>query len=253
MLPTQTDQITLRKILRYLMPQNRHHKDQIFRVLMLQVYFTFIQALPLISIMAFVMGCAISLQANLGLSLVGGGGRIGEIFVMIICREAAPLAASILMIARSATAVAAETATMKQQREVEALTLMGIDPIEYVFAPRIIAGAISAFCLAFVFIIVALCGTWFAANYSRTVTFSDLINSVIIVITKGDIAFFVLKTIIPGLGIFWIACKSGLSLKKAPFEIPIQTINAVVEGLTFVMAAQFILSAINYTINGFHF
>jgi phospholipid/cholesterol/gamma-HCH transport system permease protein len=160
----------------------------------------------------------------------------------MVFRIFAPLLSAILIIARSCTAVATETAVMKYNREIEALELMGIPAVDYVFTPRIVAGAISNFCMAFSFVVIAFFGTWLSKNWFASMAMSHLFDQVCKAITIEDVIFFVLKTVIGGAGIFWIACKKGLGLKKGSFEVPTIAMQAVVDGniWTFVIHGFFI-------------
>ncbi len=242
--------IPLKEVFLALFPSNKFKFYQIWRVVLMQTYFTFIQGIPLLSFISLCVGAAISFQASLGLSIIGAGERLGEIWVFVIFREATPLFTAIFMTARSVTAVASEVATMKQHKEIEALELMGISTIEYVFSPRIAAGMISAFCLATTFAFFSLLGTWLSTNLDNPLNLIEFLSKVSKTFTFADLIFFLLKTTVAGLGIFWIGCLSGLSLKKASFEVPIVTINAVVSSLAFAIFSQLTLSLIFYLIFG---
>ena len=217
-----------------------------------QVYYTFNQALFPLCILAILIAVTVSVQAGLGLSVIGASSRIGELWVWMVFRVFGPLLSALLIIARSCTAVTTETAVMKYDKEIEALELMGIPAVDFVFAPRIIAGAISGFCMAFSFVVIAFFWTWLAKNWFASMTLEYLFESVSRAITLDDIIHFVLKTTMVGAGIFWMSCKIGLSLKKASNEIPGLAMHAVIDCSfwTFIIHGLFIILYIMS--HGFH-
>ena len=130
----------------------------VITVISAQIYFTGVQALPLISVLALASGSIVIMQSNMQLTLLGGAEMIGNLLVVIIVREISPLLTALVVIARSGTAVASELGNMKVNRETEALELMGINPLSYIVFPRLVGGVLSVLALAFYFIVVALIG-----------------------------------------------------------------------------------------------
>ncbi len=225
-------------------------KRELLRVTLIQIYFTFIQAIPLIFVIGFASGAAVSFQAEVGLSITGGNEHLGKILVVILFREVCPLLASLLLITRSATAVSAELATMKVGLEIESLETMGIPIEEHVLRPRVWAGTISIVCIAYALFISSILGAWLGSNFSSYFPFDQLLNSLASSFFPEDIFFFIFKTTIIGALIMKVACDRGLSLKKASFEVPIVTNMAVVDCLFVSLSAQALISGLLYLIHG---
>jgi len=240
------------EIIRALFSKSAAEAREFSRVVLLQVYFTFNQAILLLTVIAIVLSIAVSMQVGLGLSVIGATGRTGELWMWVVFRIFGPLFTAIIIITRSCTAVAVETAVMKYNREIEALELMGIPVVEYVFTPRIVAGAISSFCMTFFFVVIAFFGTWLSKNWFSLMPLSQLYELISRAITIEDVIFFILKTVIVGAGIFWIACKTGLSLKRGSFEIPVIAMNAVVDGYIWMFVTHGFFTAVFIMIYGFH-
>lgn len=243
---------SLTDFLKALISRRRGEIKEISKVVLFQVYFTFIQALPYIIPLALAAGVAIMVQGASSLSKFGAVEKLGQIWVMIILREIAPLIAGILVLARSGTAVAAELASMKVHKEIEALEMMGIPPLEYIVAPRIMAGGISTFCMGVCTLIFAFIGSAISANLLLNFGMEEFLRQVVQNILFDDLIFFILKTSIMGLGIFVNSCRHGFGLQLATFEIPIITIKAVVGGLVWMFCVQVFFSGLFYIINGFH-
>lgn len=231
-------------------PWERGHRREFFRNLLLQIYFTFVQSIMMIAVLGIGSGVAIALQANFGLALLGNNNQLGKVLVFIVFREVTPLVSAMLIIARSGTAIAAEMATIKFQQEIEALNIMGINVYHYILAPRILAAMVSLTCMSITFLGFALLGGWIGANISSYFPLSQYLTSVAQAIRPADFLFFILKTVIIGGVIANTCLQRGLSLKAAPFEVPIVTNRAVVDSLTFAMGIHFTLSIIYYVLYG---
>jgi phospholipid/cholesterol/gamma-HCH transport system permease protein len=225
---------------------------EFLKVLLMQIYFTFYQAIPLMSVLGIGTGLALSFQARMGLSMLGGNEQLGQILVIILFREAAPLISSLMIITRSVTAVASELATMKVNREIDALAMMGIDVNAYLLRPRIMAGNISLFLMSFTFTLFSIAGAWLGANLNSYFPLGQFISSMGQSISFVDFIFFFLKTNLIGYIVFRMACTRALSLRSGPFEVPIVTNKAVVDGLFAAIALQIVFSTSFYLIVGIH-
>ncbi len=240
----------LRRTMSLYLPWERGHRVEFFRNFLLQTYFTFVQSILMVSFIGLFCGIAIAFQSNLGLALLGTNEQIGKILVFIVFRELSPLAASVIMITRSITAMASEMATIKVQQEVEALQIMGINIYHYIMAPRIAGGAVSLFCMAMTFWAFALWGGWIGANVTDNFPIDQYLTLIAQSIRKPDFPLFVLKSSLIGAMVTYLAVKRGLSVQGAPFEVPIATNRAVIDSLTLAMGVQFVLSASYYVIFG---
>jgi phospholipid/cholesterol/gamma-HCH transport system permease protein len=235
----------------FYLPWRSSHWSEFQRNFLLQVYFTFVQSMAMLMFLGFSSGVVIAFQSNMGLSLFGGDQQVGKILVFVLFRELTPLACSIILIARSATAMASELATIKVQQEIEALKIMGISIYHYLLSPRITASMLSLFCMSIMFWMFSLAGSWIGINYTGHMPVDQFLSAIALSIIPGDLLFFTLKTLTLGGVIAYIACTRGLSLKSAPFEVPIVTNKAVVDALTVAIAVHIAYSVAFYLINGF--
>lgn len=240
----------LRSFFRKLIPWKKGHLEQFIKVFLSQTYFTFVQALPLLAIIGTLTGIAFAFQAQMGLTFLGGRENLGKFLVFILIREAVPFLTAMLLITRSVTAVASELATMKVQNEIGALETIGIDVEKYLLHPRIAAGSVSFFCMSVTLVSFALLGCWLGSNWSSYYPISEMLDKIALALTPTDFIFFILKTLPNGFLVFYIGAKKGLSLKKASFEVPIVTNQAVVDSLLVALGFQLILSGIFYAIIG---
>ncbi|MCB0348815.1 MAG: ABC transporter permease [Bdellovibrionales bacterium] len=218
----------------------------IFKVIAEQVYFTGFQALPIVFVLAVFCSLAVTMQAKLQMNFWGDSNLTGVLFDTIILREVSTLLPAILLIARSGTAVASELASMKLNKEVDALWSMGIHPYSYIVFPRLVGGVASLLALSIYFNLFAIIfGSIFAILFMG-MDFSYFINQIFYQIRSGDISVFFIKNILSGCIIFLVSSQQGLSLKLSSHEIPQVTMMAVMKCISMVLFTHILCSVVFY-------
>src|SRR5207248_3290162 len=115
-----------------------------------------VEAMGLIVAVASVAGISVVLQAQVWLGKVGRRDLLGPLVVVVVVREFAPVLASLVVIIRSASAVASEMANMQLAGEVRLLDAQGLDPLVYLVMPRVVGLAMCTFGLSLIFVVVSL-------------------------------------------------------------------------------------------------
>lgn len=215
-------------------------------VFLRQVYFTGYEAVPIISWIALIIGFVVVAQALSILPGLGGESLVGKILVWVVIREAGPVFAAVIVIARSGTAIAAELGSMKIGRELTALELMGIDPMHYLVAPRIIGTAVSVMVLTFAFEVVSILGGFMLAGFGGSVTFYAYSASLLESMGIIDIAVSLLKSAVFGLIIGAVCSYQGLLVRRSITQIPQVTTRAVMRSLTSVFFLDAVITSIFY-------
>jgi phospholipid/cholesterol/gamma-HCH transport system permease protein len=105
-------------------------------------------------------GLALSYQIYLGFKLVNMTALVGPTVGLGILRELGPVLTGLIVSARAGGAMAARLGTMRVTEQIDALEVMGVDPVQYLVAPRIIATVLVMPLLAGIFDFVAMAGCW---------------------------------------------------------------------------------------------
>lgn len=214
------------------------------RVLLKQVYFAGFEALSIVSWIALILGLVIVTQALSILSKLGGEGVVGDILVWVVIREVGPIFSAIIVIARSGTAIASELGSMKISKEIDALELIGIDPMHYLIMPRVIGMAMSVFALTFYFEIIAVLGGYLLAGFEKSMSFTVYISSVASALGFVEIFASLLKSALFGLIIGAICSGRGLMVEKSITEIPQQTTKAVIGSFKAVFVFDAVITLV---------
>ena len=175
------------------------------------------RGVPIIVLISFLVGCIIAQQGIFQLILFGATPFVVDLIGILVLRELGVLLTSIMVAGRSGSAFTAEIGSMKMREEIDALRVMGLDPIEVLIVPRILALVIGLPLLTFVASIAALFGggvtAWIYGDISPDVFLSRL---------RSAVAF---NTFMVGL-------------IKAPFMALIIGIIATLEGLAVQGSAE---------------
>lgn len=106
-------------------------------------------------------GMAVSFQIYLGFKLINATSLVGPTVAMGIARELGPVLSGLIVAARAGGAMAANLGSMRVSEQIDAIEVMGVDPIRYLVAPRIVAALLTMPFLTGIFDFVALIGSYF--------------------------------------------------------------------------------------------
>ena len=189
-------------------------------------------------------GTVFNIQAASELVKQGAGSTVGGILALGLAREIAPILTATLVTGKVATAYAAQLGTMKVTEQIDAITMLRTDPVEYLVVPRVLAMVIMApvQCLLFFWV-----GIW-SGQVSSTLLYrippSVFWNSVRTWMEPSDLPAMLLKAVVFGLQIAVISCGWGLTTKGGPKEVGSSTTGAVVMILVSVALMDALLTKI---------
>ena len=216
-------------------------------VLARQILFTGFEAVRFVSLVAFMVGISVVVQAQVWLTKFGQSALLGPILVMVVIREVGPLLANFVVIGRSGTAIATELGNMNVAGEIRVMDAMGLDPFSYLVLPRVIGMAVSIFCLTVVFVVVSffsgyVCGTLSGASIEHPGLFVD---SVFKAVRPADVVNLLVKTLVPGLMTGTVCCMEGLGVETVT-EVPQAATRAVVRSITYLFITSALVSLLTY-------
>jgi phospholipid/cholesterol/gamma-HCH transport system permease protein len=206
-----------------------------------QILYTGVEAFWLIVLIALLCGSAIVLVAMLNMPRFGVGEYFSQILVIVVVGELAPFAAALVVVGRSGSALAAYIGTMRVSREVDALEVMGIDPIQFIVQPAFVGIVVSVACLNVYFISTAILGGLIVTQFATGTPFGIFFGDVLEVLRFRDVAFTILKSVAFGLIVALVSSWHGLQVRNVR-GVPMAAINAVVGSMFFIIAANIILS-----------
>jgi phospholipid/cholesterol/gamma-HCH transport system permease protein len=194
-----------------------------------------VDSVPLVWLVSFFLGLTMALLTGYQLQRFGTERLIPGLVAISFTRELGPLITGIMLAARIGAAFTAELGTMQVSEEVEAIEAMGIGPLRFLVAPRMLALFFLMPCLSTVSNIAAIfassliCKAYFSIAF---VYFLDLVKDALLI---RDIITGVLKSLLFGLLIGAIACYRGLTVKGGAAGVGTSTTSSVVTAITTVI------------------
>ena len=221
-------------------------KQVAFKVLLLQILFTGVEALSIVSLIALSIGAVIIVEGGSILPRFGQTSLLYTILIVVITRELGPILTAFVIIARSGTAIATELGNMVVSHEIEAYISVGINPISYLVVPRILGVTISVMALTIYFNFFGLFGSFLVAQLIQPVPFLEYFRSLLRTIQLRDILSMVLKSFVFGVIISVVATFQGFKVSASVTEIPRAAIKAVGQGFVLCFLADALITLIYY-------
>ena len=217
-----------------------------FRVLVLQIYFTGVQATGMITLIALAIGAVIIIQGVSLLPQFGQGQLIYAILITVITRELGPILTAFILIARSSTAIATELGGMVVTHQIEAYVSVGIDPISYLVVPRFLGAVVSMVILTIYFNVIGLIGPYFLTQFLTPIPITEYLSNLFSTLKAVDIISSMVKALVFGGIMGIVAPLQGFAVKVSSTEVPVVAIKAVGQGFVACVLANALITLVYY-------
>jgi phospholipid/cholesterol/gamma-HCH transport system permease protein len=197
---------------------------------------TGIQALPIIGVMAIMIAVVIGYQGVAQLRPYGGEDLTINLVAVSVLREMSVLITAIMVAGRSGSAFTAEIGVMQTREEVDALKVMGIEPMQVLVVPRVIALVITLPLLALFADIMGLIGGAAIAQFLLGVSPTQYLMRLPHVVSGDDLFVGLFKAPIFAFFIASIGCMHGLKVSGSAESVGRETTRAVVKSIFLVLA-----------------
>jgi phospholipid/cholesterol/gamma-HCH transport system permease protein len=203
-----------------------------------------VDSVPLVGLVSFFLGLTMALLTGYQLQRFGTQRLIPGLVAIAFTRELGPLLTGIMLAARIGAAFTAELGTMQVNEEVEAVEAMGIGPLRFLAAPRMLALFLLAPCLSTVSNIAAVFASSLVCKAYFSIAFPYFLELVKDSLLIRDIITGVLKSFMFGLLIASIACYRGLTVKGGAAGVGTNTTSSVVTAITTVIGFDTVYNVI---------
>ena len=197
-----------------------------------------VDSVPLVSLVSFFLGMTMALLTGYQLQRFGTERLVPGLVSIGFTRELGPLITGIMLAARIGAAFTAELGTMTVSEEVEAIEAMGIGPLRFLVAPRMLALLFLMPCLSTISNISAIFATSLISKAYFSIAFPYFLDLVRDALLIRDIVTGVFKSFLFGLLIAGIACYRGLSVKGGAAGVGTATTSSVVTAITVVIGVD---------------
>ncbi len=215
-----------------------------FKVYLEAMYFVGVGTVFIVLLVGGFTGAVFTLQSVIGLQLFAAESMVGGLVGLALSREFAPAFTALLLTARAGSAMATELGTMRVTDQIDALATMGISPVQYLVAPRVVACTVMAPLLDVLFNFVGLAGAWLLAVEVYQLDPGVFLDIIADWVEPKDILGGMLKCTILGFFISVIACRKGFFASGGAAGVGEATTKAVVHGFVLIFIMDYFLTSL---------
>jgi len=203
-------------------------------------------ALPMSGMMSLCTGFILALQSASELRRYGALEFVVALVAIGFTRELGPLITALSVSGRSASAISAEIGTMVVTEEIDALRVMGLDPVDFTLAPKYLAALITIPCLT---VLSTLCGVfagYLFLAFSLDMSLATYFHAVAEAILLRDVVFMLIKSLVFATIIVHVGCLEGMRVRGGPEAVGHAATAAVVKSTFLVILADLAATAFFY-------
>ncbi len=206
------------------------------------------EAFPIVSLIAFLVGAILAFVGVVQLVKFGAGIYVADLVAVGVVREMGAIMTGIIMAGRTGAAFAASLGTMKVNEEIDALTTMGIDPIDFLVLPKLLALIIMLPLLSIYANFLGVLGGASVALAILDVSAYQYIIQTIYSVDLVDFAGGLFKATIYGILVAIAGCRCGIECGNSAAAVGLATTAAVVSGIIAIVVSNAILNVIYTTL-----
>lgn len=207
-----------------------------------QMEFIGVKSTFIVGLTSLFSGMVFALQSSYAFRLFGAEALIGPTVALSLVRELGPVFTAIMVTARAGAAMATELGTMRVTEQVDALYTMGINPVQYLVLPRIVASIIMVPALAGIFSYIGFLGSYVVTTEVVGVGPNVFIRDVVDMLTFADIYKGLIKASVFGLLLSLISCDQGYNANGGARGVGIATTQAVVRSCITILVSDYFLT-----------
>ncbi len=205
-----------------------------------------VSSLPITLSIVGMTSIIISMQVAGEMVKQGGGNFVGMLIAILTVREEGAIMAGFAIISMIGSSLASEIATMKVTEQIDAIQVLKVNPVQYLFTPRVIAGTLMMPLVVIVSSLFGIFGGAVAANITSGLTFKAYFDSVWFGLSMHDLNVCILKSISFGFTIALISCACGMRAKDGAKGVGIATTKAVVWSFVSIVILDLIFAAVYF-------
>jgi phospholipid/cholesterol/gamma-HCH transport system permease protein len=211
-----------------------------------QMYQIGVAAVPMVAVVGACAGLILAIQSATVLNQFGAVQLVIEIVVIAFTKELGPLLTAIVVSGRSGSAFSAEIGTMVVTEEIDALSTMAIDPVEFVLAPKYLAALIVVPCLTIMNCAFGMLAGGVFMFLNAHMALSIYLQYVTQTISAHDVFNGLLKSLVFSTIIVHVGCMEGFRVSGGPESVGRSATAAVVKSTFLVILADLLITAVLY-------
>lgn len=212
------------------------------RLVLNQMEFVGVKSFWIIIMASIMIGAVFGIQFGHIFRIFGAESMIGAAASVALSKELAPVVGAFLVTGRAGSAMTAEIATMKVNEQVDAMKVMGINPISYLAVPRVIASMLMLPLLSSIFVLCGIVSAYLIGVMLFNIDQGVFMAKIKWVSKPEDIVQGLQKAVVFGGVYSSIACYKGFFTQRGAKGVGVATTQAVVIALVVILVSDFFIS-----------
>lgn len=201
-----------------------------------------VQAIPIISALSFVVGVMLAIQGIETLRTFGAESKVVIGIALSVTREFAPLIVGILVAGRSGSAITARIGTMHESQEIDALRVIGINPVRYLSSPVLLAMLITVPALTVLSDFLGLLGGGVFTVRKLDMTMASYFREAFDILRVDDVMQGFVKSFVFAVIIAMVGVSNGFQVRGGAEGVGRATTRSVVLAISFIIFADMVFT-----------
>ncbi|MCC6220972.1 MAG: ABC transporter permease [Deltaproteobacteria bacterium] len=212
--------------------------------LFVQLELGFVNAIPVVSLVTFLVGVVIAYLFAIQIEKYGANIFIVDAVALAMCRELSPMIVAIIMAGRSGSAFTAHLGAMKLNEEIDAMITIGLSPMRVLVVPRFLALVIAMPLLVFVGDAIGIIGGMLIADLRLGITGVTYLERLQVVLPVKSLVVGLVKAPVFAAFIAVIGCRMGFSVENNARSVGLSTTSTVVQSIVSVIIINAVFAVI---------
>jgi len=198
----------------------------------------------IVGLVGLFTGMAFTVSVIVGFRQFSAEGMVGGVVALALARELAPVLAGVVVTARAGSTMASELGNMRVTEQIDAITTMGVSPVQYLVAPRVLATTLMLPPLALCFGVAGMGGAYLVAVVWQDIDPGVFLDKIKTFVQVSDLRMLGVKAMVFGLIVSTICCKKGFFASGGARGVGEATAKAVVASIVTIFVADYVLTSI---------
>ena len=198
----------------------------------------------IVALVGLFTGMAFTVSTIVGFRQFSAEGMVGGVVALALARELAPVLAAVVVTARAGSTMASELGNMRVTEQIDAITTMGVSPVQYLVAPRVLATTMMLPLLAICFGVAGQSGAYLVAVVWQGIDPGVFFDKIGQFLQTSDIRMLVVKSTVFGFVVSCICCKKGFQAAGGARGVGEATAKAVVASIIAIFAFDYVLTTL---------
>lgn len=194
-----------------------------------------LDAIPIVALVNFLIGVVIAYVLGVQAQRYGANVFVADGIALAVCRELSPILASVLVAGRSGAAFTAQIGTMKVEEEIDAISMLGLSPIQVLVIPRLVALVVALPLLVFVGDAAGIAGGMMVGAWQLDIAPQVFVDRVHGALELRQFVVGLVKAPVFAAFIAVIACRMGLLVARDARSLGENTTSTVVQCIVWVI------------------